>query len=264
VWYIGTDRNLYCAQNIHFVWGLSTTTSTLFWPQADEPNGALGVTSDFTTSQIRIYYYVKGVLTEIKFDKDGAWKQAEPVPTFNATAEVSTPSDTGNSTAPPTQTPDPGLSPGAKAGIGVGVTLGALAVFGVLGALFFFRRRNNLRQQAAAETGPAVPEMAGTAAPVLYDAHGNPVHDPRYASPSAYGGSPPPGYVWEQKDAHQLDGAEVPQELEGPRAFYELPDQAYSHELVGDGRVGHELPGDGVSGGRGGVDGNGKGVGSKS
>ncbi|KAB5546882.1 hypothetical protein GE09DRAFT_1129000 [Coniochaeta sp. 2T2.1] len=254
VWYIGTDRNLYSAANVRFVWGLNSNTSTAFWPQADEPNAPLGVTSDFSSSQVRIYYYVTGALTEIKFAKDGTWKQAQAVPTFNATAPAPSP-PTDSSVPDPDSSASTGLSGGAKAGIGVGVTLGVLAIAGVLGALFYFRRREHLRQQQSATSN--VPEMENTAldpanhtpGAVAYDAHGNPIHDPRYASPSAYGGSPPPGYVWDQKSATtqqqpvQLDAGDIPQELEGPRLMYELPDQAYSHELVGDGRVGAELPG---------------------
>lgn len=251
-WYIGTDRNLYSAANVRFVWGLNSNVSTLFWPQADEPNAPLGVTSDFSSSQIRIYYYVKGRLTEIKFDADGSWKQAQALPTFNATA----PAPSSNSSVPTAQpSSDAGLSSGAKAGIGVGVTLGVLAVAGVLGALFFFRRREEQRRRAAAA---ATPEMESAAldpnnhpGQQQYDAHGNPVvYDPRYGSAAPYGGSPPPGYAWDKKAPQQLEGSEVPLELEGPRAMYELPDQAYSHELVGDGRIGAELPGDEVPGSR--------------
>jgi len=209
------------------------------------------VTSDFASSQIRIYYFVNRTLTEIKFDKDGTWKQAQPVPTFNATANLAPPPGNSSSSGPSASSnQDPGLSSGAKAGIGVGVTLGVLAVAGVLGALFFFRRR----AARASQHHPDAPEMENTAlspdthpAAAAYDAHGNPiVYDPRYATPGSevYGGSPPPGYVWEQKGAQQqgqgqvpqqLEGSEVPQELEGPRVMYELPDQGYSHELVGSG-----------------------------
>lgn len=88
---------------------------------------------------------------------------------------------------------------------------------------------------------------------VGYDAHGNPVCDypTTYASSEMYGGSPPPGYGDQKirkRPPQQLEGSEVPLELEEPRLMYELPDRAaYSHELVGDG-VGAELPGDGAPG----------------
>jgi hypothetical protein len=220
------------------------------------------VTSDFSSSQVRIYYYVNSALTEIKFDADGTWKQAQALPTFNATTERAPPPD--NTTVPAVQpTHEPGgLSSGAKAGVGVGVTLGVLAIAGVLGALFFLRRRERLRQQQQQQqqqqTG--MPEMENTAAldpnkhpaavVVEYDAHGNPVYDhpTTNAGSKMCGGSPPPGYGAQKAGPQQLEGSEVPLELEGPRLMYELPDRAaYSHELVGDG-VGAELPGDGAPG----------------
>lgn len=270
VWYIGSDRQLYSTSSRSNVWSRDDKQSTVFWPQADEPNAPAGITSDFSSSQVRIYYFVSGLLTEVKLAEDGVWKEARPLATSNTTAtapESSTPTvvSPSNSTATggaqPDETVTPtGLSSGAKAGVGVGVALGVLFLAGLIGAVFYFRRRaaaaaRNSEKQDMAQSN-TTPGSAGEAS-VAYDANGNPVYAPSYP------GSPSPGAdgkAWDNKQAlathspdgtpvspvQQLDGRAVYQELEGPREMYELPGQTYS-ELAGDHRTGHGLPGTNVA-----------------
>jgi hypothetical protein len=134
VWYIGTDRNLWTASDISSIWGLYSNESILFCPQADEPNGPLGATTDFTMSETRIYYFVNGALTEISYE-NGHWTGVQTVPTSKA--------------APPAvrHTHAPDLPTGAKVGVAVGVTLGVLATAGVSGVLSFLRKRKRLQRQ---------------------------------------------------------------------------------------------------------------------
>jgi hypothetical protein len=139
VWYIGTDRNLWTASDISSIWGLYSNESILFCPQADEPNGPLGATTDFTMSETRIYYFVNGALTEIRYE-NGNWKDTQTVPTSNVTAATTTAPAVRNTHAPD-------LPTGAKVGVAVGVTLGVLATAGVSGVLSFLRKRKRLQRQ---------------------------------------------------------------------------------------------------------------------
>jgi hypothetical protein len=261
VWYISSDRQLYSTSSRSNVWSLDTKQSTVFWPQADEPNAPAGITSDFSSSQVRIYYFVNGLLTEVKLAEDGVWKQATALATSNttATAPEGTPTagSPSNSTAPGGTQPDEtvtssGLSSGAKAGVGVGVALGVLFIAGLIAAVFYFRRRAAAAAQNSEKQEMVTPDTAGT---VGYDANGNPVYAPSYT------GSPPSGaveYAWDKQQspgthpaeltpdggyvqpAQQLDGREVYQELDGQREMYELPGQSYNHELPGT-TVAHEI-----------------------
>ncbi|KAK3363357.1 hypothetical protein B0T25DRAFT_627541 [Lasiosphaeria hispida] len=244
VWYIGNDSTLYSAANKNWVWGKQANQSNAFWPQADTPNAEFGVASEFKSSMVRIYYFVKGSLAEIKYE-NGAWKAwaavstpeaavtneppSSPIPTSTATSSTS-------ATAAAAAAGTTGLSSGAKAGVGVGVTLGVLAL-GAIGAAFFvIRRKRNNMEPAAATLDPDTPV-------------------PPYGELA----NPQPGaaeydnYMWDKKDsppvpqyapnyaAHQLDAPVRPMEMEAPRPMYELPGQTYSHELVGDGHR-HQAP----------------------
>ncbi|KAK5663174.1 hypothetical protein OQA88_6591 [Cercophora sp. LCS_1] len=230
VWYIGNDSALYSVRNKDGAWGLSPNQSTAFWPTADGPNAEFGIASDFRSSMVRLYYFVKGQLAEVKYES-GAWKAWSAVAT---PTPVST--DTPGSSGPDsseTEAASTGLSTGAKAGVGVGVALGIIAL-GALGAAFFLIRKRNKSAAGGTQQPP----------PASLD-HPSPV--PPYGSP---GQSPDSAnydhYMWEKKHAGvapypqavyapvQLDAPSRPMELAAPQPMYELPDQTYSHELVAD------------------------------
>jgi hypothetical protein len=139
VWYIGTDRNLWKVDDISSQWELYWNESIPFCPRADEPNAPLGATADAGSRQARIYYFVNGALTEIRYE-NGNWKDTQTVPTSNVTAATTTAPAVRNTHAPD-------LPTGAKVGVAVGVTLGVLATAGVSGVLSFLRKRKRLQRQ---------------------------------------------------------------------------------------------------------------------
>ncbi|KAF2442784.1 hypothetical protein P171DRAFT_486764 [Karstenula rhodostoma CBS 690.94] len=69
------------------------------------------------------------------------------ISTTSATAAVK--SVTSSTPSPTASSESPGISSGAKAGMGVGITLGVLAVLAIIGALFFMRRRKANRHNNA-------------------------------------------------------------------------------------------------------------------
>ncbi|KAJ9155273.1 Protein crumbs 3 [Pleurostoma richardsiae] len=261
VYYIGTDRALHAASNVNFTWRLSPANqSAAAWPLADGASADLAVASDFTSSTVRIFYYAGGGITQVSYDPDAArWVDAAALPTFNATAVTTEPTPSATAT-PDSGGSGGGLSAGAKAGIGIGVSLGVIGLAGIAGTFLFLRRRR-ARANAAAEAAAAAQQQQMTGPggqPAYYDYAGQQQHP-------GYGGSPPPGSVSAYTD---YNGSQVgtpgvagwadpkdpkgyppgyaavppPQELEGPRPMYEMPEQHYSHELVGEGHV-TEMPG---------------------
>lgn len=227
IWYIGSDRALYSVRNKNFFWSQATNQSDAFWPLADEPNGELGVASQFSNSMVRIYYFVKGQLAEIKYES-GSWKAWAPVgppkPVIsNTTSSSGNPGVVAGGTS--------GLSTGAKAGVGIGVALGVIAL-GVLAATLFLVRKR--KKSAVAELHSNSVE------------HQQPSPVPPYGSPAPTDGAGYDQYQWDKKDLPQspypvyqtepaqLDATGKPTELDAPRPMYELPDQTYSHELGTD------------------------------
>ncbi|KAK1833200.1 hypothetical protein QBC39DRAFT_347133 [Podospora conica] len=245
VWYVGTDKALHQIQSKSFVWSVKESQASDIWPAADSANAELAIAADQRSSMVRIYYFVDGRLTELKYENN-SWKPfkalAEPKP-------ITTGTDTGglipssSSTASPTDTAAAavaatGLSTGAKAGIAVGVVLGVVGLVAVGIILFLARRKKQAAAAADSEPPSAVLGPAEVAAP-------------------PYGSRPPTGspgyeqYMWEKKQyplpthaVHQLDSVHRPMEMEAaPRPMYELPSQAISHELVGDARtMRHQAP----------------------
>lgn len=148
IFYIGSDRRLYQAANINYQWRMMNNQTESVWPAADEPGAEIAVTSEFESSIVRIYYESGGKLVEAKFDTDGIWKPAVPVPATNTTM----PAVSEKSSATPTPVPAAagGLSTAAKAGLAVGVAVGVFALAGVVAVFILIRRRN--ARLAAAES----------------------------------------------------------------------------------------------------------------
>ncbi|KAK4453349.1 hypothetical protein QBC34DRAFT_203237 [Podospora aff. communis PSN243] len=259
IWYIGTDQSLYAVRNKNYTWSVEANQSTAFWPLADTPNAEFGIASEFKSSMVRIYYFVKGQLAEIKYEK-GAWKAytaVAPPPKLAVTSTPTSPISPGASsstTALPADSASPGLSPGAKAGVAVGVILGVIALSALAAAFYLMRKRRDPApsDHPSSETmvDPAHP-YASDKAPSVYGSAAPPV-DNAYANWGEKNGAHqvPPGYPVAypaQLDSPnvpvQLDSATRPMELAAPHAMYELPVQSHSHELGDNGQVQrHQAP----------------------
>lgn len=275
VYYIGSDKSLYRLTSQNYVWYIWENQSTTYWPQADEANGELAVTSakiqDTGIAKTRIYYLVGGKLAEVALDgNDNDWKQWRAVPEWDpdsskqppsgattTASSPSAPSATSSSGSDPNTTAEAAsggvLSSGAKIGVGVGVGLGVVALGAIIAAIFLFRRNNNKKNKDAVGEEDGNTTVMGSDGPST-GATTSPL--PPYGSlATGYGNQD--GGGWDQKMApgaggyanmQQLDTTERPTELDAPRVVYELPDQSYSHELMADapettmGRV--EAPGD--------------------
>lgn len=253
VYYIGTDRALYQASNVNFVWRLMANQSRAQWPLADVPNADFALASDYASSEVRVYYYVSDRITEVNFDGDGSWKTAAALAVKNTTAKPTT-----SPTASPSSSAgaSSGLSTGAKAGIGVGVSLGVIAIAGLLGVWLCLRRRmRHAHPQATMSPhapGALAAAGAGGAGGQYQDYASTPYGSPpqQSVSPSQYTdytnsayGQPQMQQQWtgDNKQGYPAGyqypyavQTPPPQELEGPRPMYEMADQHYSHELVGD------------------------------
>ncbi|KAK3395547.1 hypothetical protein B0T20DRAFT_37696 [Sordaria brevicollis] len=257
VYYIGSDKSLYRLTSQNYIWRLWENQSTTYWPQADDANGELAVTStkiqDTGVAKTRIYYMVGGKLAEVALDgNENDWKQWRTVPEWDPDSSNQPPSGAPTSTAssPPSPTstsgttnPDStaaasssgdsgGLSSGAKVGVGVGVGLGVVALGAIIAAIFLFRRNNNNKKNAATEEDGTT--IVGSNNPSTTT---SPL--PPYGSlATGYGAGADADA--EQKMGYtnvvqQLETHERPTELDAPRAVYELPSQSYSHELMADG-----------------------------
>lgn len=216
-------------------------------------------------AKVRIYYIVGGKLAEVALNgNDNAWKPWRAVPEWDpndgakqptsstsgggggaiTTTSPSTPSGSGSATGSDTGTAATaksasggGFSSGAKIGVGVGVGLGVVAL-GVIMAAFFLFRRNNNKNSANLNSPEDGTTVVGSEAP---SATTSPI--PPYGTlATGYGYGAGAG-EWDQKmhpggggytNVQQLDKTERPMELDAPRAVFELPDQAYRHELMAD------------------------------
>ncbi|KAH9895508.1 hypothetical protein F4778DRAFT_783865 [Xylariomycetidae sp. FL2044] len=142
IFYIGTDKKIYQLHNDNSTWVPTDRPSDEAWPDADVAGGNFGIASDFTSSTMRLYYMSGGQMIEANGD-NGNWQAATVLATTNDTqAATSTSSGVPAATSSPSDSDGGGgLSNGAKAGISAGVTLGVIAVVGMLSAFIFLRRR---------------------------------------------------------------------------------------------------------------------------
>jgi hypothetical protein len=224
------DKKLHQVSSLSFIWTLMEAQTPAAWPQADDDNGDFAVASLFNNSVVRIYYDSGGALSELRA-ADGVWASARAVATSNSTGAVQeAPPPPGSLEAPAQQ--QEGLSGGAKAGIGVGVTLGVLALAGGVGIMFFLRRRRQAKEMA---TAPEMEELDG-------DRDGVPPGGGHHHTGSTYAGSgayispqssPPPRTETSSAPPYQAWPAEKRDyvsvgELEGAgKPVYEMPAQAY-------------------------------------
>ncbi|EGO53607.1 hypothetical protein NEUTE1DRAFT_150876 [Neurospora tetrasperma FGSC 2508] len=272
VYYVGSDKSLYRLTTQNYVWGVAENQSTAYWPQADEANAELAVVSaiiqETKSAKVRIYYIVGGKLAEVALNgNDNAWKPWRTVPewdpndgakeqptssttsggggtTTTTTTSPSTPSgsatgpDTTGTSATAESASGGGFSSGAKIGVGVGVGLGVVALGVIMAAFFLFRRNNNKNSNTNLNSPEDGTTVVGSEAP---SATTSPI-PPCGTLATGYGFGAGAG-EWDQKmhpggggytNVQQLDRMERPMELDAPRAVFELPDQAYRHELMAD------------------------------
>ncbi|KAI5867454.1 hypothetical protein GGS23DRAFT_178682 [Durotheca rogersii] len=187
IFYIGADRRPHRVGNQNFTWrSFDPPADSAAWPAADQPASQLAVASDFASSALRLYYVSGGRVIEAIGD-GGVWRAAAAVPAVN---ESSIATETPSSTAVPTSGDAPnggggGLSEGAKAGISVGVTLGVIALGGMIAVLWFLRRRQRKRDAEAAAAAAAAATKGGA---------GGEAGGAEYQQPQPYM-SPMSGYV---------------------------------------------------------------------
>lgn len=153
VFYIGTDKKLYQIGNKNYTWSVFDRPGDNMWPEADVASGPIGIASDFSTNIMRLYYMSGGRMIEVDGD-NGNWQTATVLASVNQTQVTDTPSSTPTGNSPSAQG-NGGLSDGAKAGISVGVTLGVIAVGGMLFAFLFLRRRQKKLDDADAAAAAA-------------------------------------------------------------------------------------------------------------
>ena len=229
VWYIGNDKSLYSVRNKNFTWGMQTNQTDAFWPLADSPGAEFGIASEFKSSMVRIYYFVKGQLAEIKYEK-GEWKTWKALATPPKAAVIQSPT---SPLAPAKTSPDAGavtaetgLSAGAKAGIAVGVVLGVIALC-ALGAAFYLMRK---RREAPIDPEPSAGYNDHHTPVLSYGSHA-PSQDMAYHDWEKQNGVSP---QYPMNYPAQLDSSTPPVQLDTTARASELATPAPMYELVGD------------------------------
>lgn len=221
IFYIGTDKVLHrVTEDENGAWKASPGQDIDSWPHADEPNAQFASAFDFGRNEIYIYYMSGGSLTQIHQSGKNKWEHAVALSASNDTVIEGPSVNTG-------------LSSGAKAGIGVGVSLGGIALL-AFGAYIFLRRRKAKEEKKQAE---AEAEAAAAAA-----------NQP----PSAFGGSPAPAYTSGVMEGQWIDGQWIPSlpytkpeeqrqdrysyvpVPESQPVYHEMPNQEYTHEMPGE------------------------------
>ncbi|KAI0018829.1 hypothetical protein F4780DRAFT_494549 [Xylariomycetidae sp. FL0641] len=185
--YIGTDKKLYQIYNGKEGWLKSTRGTSSQWPDADTAGGYLGISSDYTTQEIRLYYMSGGKLVEVA-SNDGQWADASTLASVNATQAGNGGGSTsgGGSSGDGNSDSDGdggGLSSGAKAGISAGVTIGVVGLVAML-AVFWFLRRRQRKHDNGAPTEAKGTELEGSNGGQYMK---TPQQEPAYAGQGQYG-----------------------------------------------------------------------------
>ncbi|KXJ93697.1 hypothetical protein Micbo1qcDRAFT_158552 [Microdochium bolleyi] len=215
VFYVGNDSQLYQVGNLNYKWLLFDRQDSTAWPRSD--NGFLAIANDFKSDSLRLFYMSDGKLIQANGDK-GNWKAAQALPSFNATADTS-----NNSTANP-NTGNSELSSGAKAGIGVGVTLGVLAIVGIIVAVLLLKRRQKKKQEAEAAA-------AATAAQ-----HGNELGGEMKSPATTYTATTyTPTELHSDHTGTTASYSNYQQGYNPNQVYHELPAQPRHAEMMGEG-----------------------------
>ncbi|KAI0600649.1 hypothetical protein F4775DRAFT_43743 [Biscogniauxia sp. FL1348] len=225
IFYIGNDSQLYQLYNGAGYWAESERGDNASWPQADIAGGPLAVASDAGTQAIRLYYTSGGQIFEVA-SNDGQWAEATAIPSVNAT-QASTSSSSGTS-ATSGGTSNSGLSGSAKAGVSAGVTIGVIAIGGMIAAIFLLRRRQRRIDASAAASA----SNAGTG-------------QDQYTTPSTQHTYPATAYSNQQQvpDGYAPSNATGPfygnaqQQHQQPMAYAVDPNSGYAYPQHQDGWV---------------------------
>ncbi|KAL2269057.1 hypothetical protein VTJ83DRAFT_3903 [Remersonia thermophila] len=223
IWYIGHDSNLHLVTNMNWTWGIRENQTEEFWPKADKPNADLAVTHLIDSSVVRIYYFVKGKLAEVRY-QDDEWK---PYSVVEAPDPIATTAPTPDGAGE-----DSGLSTGAKVGIGIGVSLGAISIGAIIAVLVLLHRKKKEKALAEQEHQPPSDPYPADGSTTLeagtpYQAYG--------ASAQGWTPDDKPSQLPTEPLSHQLD-SNPRSELDcTPKPIYELPGNERLHELVADG-----------------------------
>lgn len=207
-----TETVYTCCPTVHSFYCL-TSKQLNFWPF----QSSFGCASQFIgtgTLQVTASDRFSTSLALETYDKDGGINAFAIQVRFQSTDFVSTTSSPGPTSTPatpaqtvpsttlassplPTSTPSGGLSPGAKAGIGVGVSVGVLALIAMLWFGYIWRKR---RSQQATQLVQEHPEATQIEQPY------------------------PVGNQYEnQSHARGMEGQAAASELDGqPRHLYEM------------------------------------------
>ncbi|KAM0338177.1 hypothetical protein ACHAPU_011427 [Fusarium lateritium] len=160
VLYIGKDAQLHSAVNADGAWKEEKAAGAKKWPTADNASGRLAVVSPLDSDEIWVYYASGDKILQLHNDGN-SWTNAKTPssPTTSSDSDADDGADGGGSksddAADGDETPtgggsspeakeSGGMTTGAKAGVGIGVSVGVLAL---VAAGFFFLRK---RQQSGA------------------------------------------------------------------------------------------------------------------
>ncbi len=182
-YYIGTDRTLYQMVSLGFVWQYWKNQTRAYWPLADTADASFGITSDFDSSSVQLYYFSNQSLVQVMYNGND-WIPASALATANASSTAlpkttASPTAVSSSTnAPDASAANTGLSSGAKAGIGVGVSIGVIAL-GLAGlAMLFGKRKAARRAQEQKAAAAAQMENSQQNLPPASEYSSQPVYGP--------------------------------------------------------------------------------------
>ena len=180
------------------------------WPVADTKSSTFGITSDFNTNQIWIYYMSGGRMNQVYQSKSNVWERAVALRQEESLSPASgQDSGDGSGQGNTGDSENSGLSKAAKIGIGVGVSLGVITLGVLVGAWSWFYRRRKAREGVA--------ELPGSIrGPDKSPVPPNP-QSPDHLDPSPSELSPPNQQTY-------------PVEKQGTELF-ELPIQGQRHEM---------------------------------
>ncbi|KAI1635981.1 hypothetical protein F4809DRAFT_641965 [Biscogniauxia mediterranea] len=200
VFYVGNDSQLYQLYNGAGYWAESQRGDDASWPRADVAGGPLAIASDAGTQAIRLYYASGGRIVEVA-SNDGRWAEATAIPSVNTT-QTST-SSSSSAAAATSATSDSGLSGSAKAGVSAGVTIGVIAIGGMIAAVFLLRRRQHrIDASSAAASNPGQDQYSTTTT----QQHAYPAtaySSSQQQQPMAYAVDPNSGYPHPHPHQHQ-------------------------------------------------------------
>ncbi|KAF3002313.1 hypothetical protein E8E14_004336 [Neopestalotiopsis sp. 37M] len=256
IFYIGTDSALHQAtQSGSDAWSMEAPPNATFWPSPDATaRGQLAVASDSQNGQLRVYYQSGGQIVELNGDGLEWTIAAAALPNANSSASTTSSSGSGGSSSSGSSSDDNsdgssasdgssgGLSTGGKVGVGVGVSMSAVAVVGILGGLFFLRKRQQRRNKESTLGGSTLAD-GSSMAPTPHTAYSTTAY-PNHVSPQTaypqYGGYDQTAYNQSNGWATYYNQPQVipkqPGELEtGAPAAQELPQNFRYHEMVGEG-----------------------------